>query len=322
MNKNKKITTVELKGSPWLSFLRGVQLGLTNLWRNKLLTGATVLVVAIMICIFNIILAVNFISQNALQNLNQKVDLVVYLKDSISTYDSSSMVEEIKQLPGVTKVEFISKEKALDIISKTYPETAEFLVKFNLNNPLPPSISIGTSNAENYQNIITHLENSRFKDFIDQSQENDERSDQNILSSTALNLININNFIKQLIFWVVFIFIIGSSLIVINAIQLTIFMRKSEVFIMRLVGATHNFIRLPFLVEGFAYALLAVTLSFIIFFLASQALGLETLGLLGEINQVDLPKIFVIELALTAILNLISSGTTVQHYLKSKLIIH
>jgi cell division transport system permease protein len=316
MNKNQKISTVELKGSPWLSFIRGVQLGLTNLWRNKLLTGATVLVVAIMICIFNIILAVNFISQNALQNLNQKVDLVLYLKDSISTYDSSSMVEEIKQLPGVTKAEFISKEKALDIISKTYPETAEFLVKFNLNNPLPPSISISTINAENYQNIVTHLENSRFKDFIDQSQRNeDQRSDQNLLSSTALNLININNFIKQLIFWVVFIFIIGSSLIVINAIQLTIFMRKSEVFIMRLVGATHNFIRLPFLVEGFAYALLAVTLSFIMFFLASHVLGLETIGLLNELEQIDLPKVFLVELALTTLLNLISSGTTVQHYI-------
>jgi cell division transport system permease protein len=121
---------------------------------------------------------------------------------------------------------------------------------------------------------------------------------------------------------VVFIFIIGSSLIVINAIQLTIFTRKSEVFIMRLVGATHNFIRLPFLVEGFSYALLAVTLSFIMFFLASYVLGLETMGILNDLNQIDLPKIFITELALTAILNLISSGTTVQHYLKSKLIIH
>jgi cell division protein FtsX len=110
------------------------------------------------------------------------------------------MVEEIKQLPGVSKAEFISKEQALDIISKTYPETAEFLIKFNLSNPLPPSISISTSNAEDYQNILKSLEASRFKDFIDQTPKSNQQDNQSILSATAVNLININNFIKQLIF--------------------------------------------------------------------------------------------------------------------------
>lgn len=319
-NKNtKKLSIYDLNENIFTEFGRGIKLGLINLWRNKLLTLATVFVMAVMICIFNSILAVNFITKQALTNLNQKVDLIYYLKEGTDYNTASLIIAEIKELPGVKKVNYISKEQALQIVSKTYPETANFLTKFNLKNPLPSSISITTENAESHRDINKLLMKSKYQSYLEQTINNNQQNDQKILAATTENLININQFVKQLIFWIVFTFIIGGALITINAIQLTIFTRRKEIYIMRLVGATPNFIRLPFITEGFMYAILAVTFSFILLLGAGQLIGGENLQFLNEIKDINLFNIFLSELILTGLISLISSLVTVEQYLKGHL---
>lgn len=315
----QKLKIYDLESNLFAEFWRGIKLGLTNLWRNRLLSLATILVMSIMVCIFNSILAVNFISRQALTNLNQKVDLVLYLKDGTDYYDANQLVGQIRDLPGVKTVQYISKAQALQLISKTYPETSDFLTKFNLRNPLPASISVTTNSAEDQQGIFQFLAKSPLNQFIDDSNNQNRTTDQEILSSTTQNLVNINNFVKQLIFWVVFIFIIGGALIVINAIQLTIFTRRNEIFVMRLVGATPNFIRLPFLTEGICYAIFSVSMSFLLMFLAGKTLGLENLQLLKDLSNINLANIFLSELGLAVLLSLFSSLVTVEQYLHGQL---
>ena len=322
IKKNKhKINIYDLQSNIFSELLRGVQLGFVNLWRNRLLSFATIFVMAVMIVIFNCILAVNFISRQALQNLNQKVDIVFYLKEGTDYYTSSTLANKIKEIPGVKKVTYISKDQALEIVSKSYPATTDFLTKFNLKNPLPASISITTDTAENHLAVSNFIKNSPLNQYIDNSSINGQHTnDTNILASTAQNLININSFVKQLVFWVIFIFIIGGSLIIINAIQLTIFTRRNEIYVMRLVGATPNFIRLPFITEGLIYALVSVSLSFLLIFIASQSIGLQNIQIFQNFEQVNLLNIFIIELLVSSLLSLISSIATVEQYIKKNLI--
>jgi len=315
-----KIKIYDLEGNIFTEFGRGVRLGLTNLWRNRLLSLATILVMAIMVCIFNSILAVNLISRQALTNLNQKVDLVLYLKDGTDYYNANLLASKIRDLPGVKNVQYISKEQALQLISKTYPQTTDFLTKFNLRNPLPASISVTTENAEDQQGIYNYIAKSPLNQYVEDDKDFNQVSDQDVLSSTTKNLISINSFVKQLIFWVVFIFVIGGSLIVINAVQLTIYTRRNEVFVMRLVGATPNFIRLPFLTEGVCYALISVSFSFLLLFIAGKTLGLENLELLKNLSNINLTNLFLGELGLAALLSLFSSLITVEQYLRGQLI--
>lgn len=315
-----RLNIYDLEANIFTEFFRGVKLGLTNLWRNKLLSLATILVMAIMVCIFNSILAVNYISKQALQNINQKVDLVFYLKEGTDYYNANLLAGKIKEIPGVLNVTYISKDQALNLISKTYPQTTDFLLKFNLPNPLPSSLSVTTESAEYHQAVYDYLKTSPYQDYIDNSFYNGATNQQEILASTSSNLISINNFVNQLIFWVVFIFIIGGALIVINAIQLTIFTRRNEIYIMRLVGATPNFIRLPFLTEGLFYAVISVSLSFLLLNLAGDFLGLQNLEIFHNFGSLNLTKVFLTELGISAILSLISSTVTVQQYLKNNLI--
>jgi cell division protein FtsX len=89
---------------------------------------------------------------------------------------------------------------------------------------------------------------------------------------------------------------------------------------MRLVGATPNFIRLPFITEGLFYSLISVSLSFLMLYLAGQVLGLPNLEIFRNIGQLNLSKIFFTELGISTLLSLISSTATVQQYLKNNLI--
>ncbi|MBD3270313.1 FtsX-like permease family protein [Candidatus Peregrinibacteria bacterium] len=320
-SKNHKININKYQTNFLLELSRGIKLGIINLWRNKLLSIATILVIAVMICIFNSILAVNQITQNALQTINQKVDIVFYLNDNISFSEANAMREKLENLEGIKTVEYISKEEALQLVSETYPETADFLIKFNLENPLPPSISIITKSADDYDQVISYINKSRFSEYIDYSQQDlGGQNQQMVISKTAENLVGISNFVKQLIFWTIFIFLIGGALIIINAIQLTIYTRKNEIFVMRLVGATPNFIRLPFLTEGIAYAVLSVLLSYLMIYIVSFLIGIENLLFNEVLNSINLPNIILLQIILTIALSVLASGSTVQKYLNKKLV--
>lgn len=303
----------------FISFFRGLSLGLKNFWRNKFLSFATILVMAIIIVIFNIILGIQFVGNRALQDLSERVDIVIYLRDDTSLYDAGRLVDALKKIGGVKDVKFTSKEDALEIIAKTHPQTAEFLRKFDLQNPLPPSVSITTGSAEDHLKIQELLSRDTYKNMLQNYVSGETGGENIILSSVAKNLENISKFVKQIIFWVVFVFILGGTLIVVNAIQLTIYNRRQEIHIMRLVGATPNFIRLPFVFEGLLYAFFAVLLSFIILFWLGQSIQLESLNLWEYYSSMNIQRVIVSELTITVILALISSFSAVEQYIKGKL---
>lgn len=293
--------------------------GLSNFWRNKFISFATIIVMAIIILIFNVILAIQFIGNQAIQSLNERVDIVIYLKNNIEFYSAQNLKETIQSIEGVKTVKYTSKEEALNIVSKTHPKTADFLRKFNLENPLPPSISITTTSPENHSAIQELLKQPEYANLTQNFITEGASGESIILSSVANNLLNISKFVKQIIFWMVFVFILGGTLIIVNAIQITIYNRKKEIHIMRIVGATHNFIRLPYIFEGILYGTCAVILSFIILFALTNSLQLEQSNLLNYYEEINFIKLFTTELLITVILATISSFSSVEQNLKGKL---
>lgn len=299
-----------------ISILRCIKLGFSNSWRNKFLSAATIIVIAVILFIFNIILAVQFIGNQALLSLSQRVDIVIYLRDDVESYDANRLADALKKIEGVKEVKYTSKEEALDIVSKTHPKTADFLRKFNVRNPLPPSISITTFSSQDHGRVQSYLENSEFKNLMQNYVTEETGGQEAILSTVAKNLDNIDHFVRQLIFWIILAFIIGGTLVIVNAIQITIFSRRQEIQIMRLVGATPNFIRTPFILEGVIYGTLAVILSFIFLYIISSTIKIESTNLWNYYQQISLQKVFFYELAATIIMAGVSSFTAVQQHIK------
>jgi cell division transport system permease protein len=316
---NKKLKPSDQSGSIFISFFRGLKLGLTNFWRNKFLSIATVIVMAVIIFIFNIILAVQHIGNQALQALSERVDIVIYLHQDIDYFTAQKLTNELQRIEGIKNVKFTSKEEALEIVSKTHPKTADFLRRFNIPNPLPPSISITTRAPEDHTAVRTYLEGSEFRPFMQNYVTEGSSGESVILSNVARNLENISTFVRQIIFWMVLVFIMGGTLIIVNAIQITIYSRRQEIHIMRLVGATPGFIRLPYVFEAVLYAIFAIAVSFTILFIISQSIELENTNLWEYYSSLNLSRILLTELTITILLAVVSCFSATEQYIKGKL---
>lgn len=314
-----KLQPNDFNSNIFVAFSRSLQLGFTNFWRNKVLSLATIGVIAVILFIFNVILAVHFIGNQALQALSERVDIVIYLRDDIQLYDAQNLVKSIQEIPGVKTVQYTSKEEALDIVAKTHPKTAEFLRKFNLTNPLPPSISIITQRPEDYKTVESFLAQGQNKTFMQNYIAEGSGSDSVILSNVARNLLNISQFIRQVIFWLVLVFVLGGTLVIVNAIQLTIYTRRNEIAIMRLVGATPAFIRMPFILEGILYGTCAVLASFLFLFILGKTIQIDDNTMWSYYNSLELNKVFMTEIVITVILGIMSSFAAVEQHIHGKI---
>lgn len=314
-----KFKIKETNGNIFRSFFRGIKLGINNFWRNKYLSIATIIVMAVIIFIFNVIMAIQFIGNQALQSLSERVDIVIYLNNDIDFYSAKKLTMDIEKISGVDKVKYTSKQEALDIVAKTHPKTEEFLTKFNLENPLPPSISITTKSAEDHMKVKQFLEQDKYSSLMKNYLAEGSTGESKILSTVAQNLEKISTFIRQVIFWMILVFILGGTLIIVNAIQITIFNRRQEIHIMRLVGATTSYIRLPFVFESILYAVFAVCISFLMLGIISQTIEFDESNIWTYYSNINMYNIFIIELAITTLLAIVSSFSSAEQHIKGNL---
>jgi len=300
--------------------LRALRLSFANIWRNKFLSAATILVMAVLIFIFNIVLGIHFVTQSALNDLTQKIDIVVYLKDNVEYYEVQQMINEMEALQEIVEVTYTSKTEALAIVSKSHPKTAEFLSRYGVDNPLPPSINVITERPEYHLVVQQFLNQEKYRHLL-ANVVSDSEEKSSAMDAVTENLINLSKTSNQIVFWVFVVFIFGSVLIISNSIQLTIYNRQREIYIMRLVGATKHFISLPFLFEGLFYGLIAVLLSTGLTAIMISQVNIAQINISDYIESIPFLTLFVIELAATVILGIICSFIAVYRYLRTKLIL-
>lgn len=319
--KPKKIQQKDTKRAEFHEpFLRILHLSFSNIWRNKFLSLATIIVMAILIFIFNIMLAINLVTQQALTDLSKKVDIIVYLKEDVEYYQVQQMINELKALKGIVNVQYTSKSEALEYVSETYPQTAEILERYTIPNPLPASLSIRTEKPELHIMVQQFLNQEKYRHLLAQvASESEEKT--LAMEAVSKNLINLSNSTNQISFWILAVFILGSVLIVSNAIQLTIYNRQREIYIMRLVGATKNFIRMPFLIEGLFYGIISMLLASGLIAIVYQQIQSVNINISEYIQTIPYLPLFFIELAAVIILGVLCSFIAVYRYLRTKLIL-
>lgn len=294
-----------------LLFKRALSLSLHNIWRNKILSLATIFVIGTILFIFNVILTVNLIAKESLADLNKKVDIVVYLKESTTNEQSQTLIKEFKAIEGVENATLTTKEDALNQLKTTHPDISLAFEKYKLGNPLPASINIVTTEPKYHQPIRDFLSQEKYQIYLSNVVSDNQNKNDSILQSVSNNLIKVTNFANQLIFWIILTFIIGGTLIILNAIHITIFNRKKEITVMKLVGAPFWFIKIPFIIESVLYGGIAVLLSFIMLLIFITQIEIENSKLL---------LFFSVELLITIVLSALSSVTAVHEYLQKDLL--
>ncbi len=303
-----------MKGEKWYpASKRIIKLALTNFWRNKFLSFATITVIALILFSFNIILNINLSSQSIINELNKKVDIILYLKDDSDLIQVDAFVKELLSLKEITKVIYTSKEEALKNFQDTYALGEDIFQKYGLENKLPANIQIITSSSFDHEIIMSYIQNSQFSDLLENI-ESDKESQE-----IAQKLNEITKITKKIMWGIVFAFIIGGILIILNSISLNMYSRKEEIHIMRLVGANYHFIRFPFIIEGAMYGLLAVTLSIILLIIFLKSVWILPKELPNFMDNTGLLKTFTLESIIGILIGIISSQIAIHRYFTGKI---
>lgn len=264
----------------FITLSRVIRTGCINFVRNLSLSIAAtaVMVVTLTIVLFSII--ANATLNNTIEEINQKIDISVYLKDSVTEQQREKIMGELETLPNVENVEYINKEQVLEDYREQNQGNLDLLLAISqTDNPLPATIQIKPKDPVKINDIKTVLEKPEYLDL-----QSDETSYSGDRKEAIDKITNATAFFRKAVFASVIVFAIISMLIIFNTIQMAIFNRRSELTIMRLLGAKPWYIRGPFIIETMIYgilsAIISISLCNFLFVLQSQAFDASSLGLL------------------------------------------
>ncbi len=210
-----------------------------SLFRNKTIGIATVANIIVTLTIYGIFLILMNVIITNVNDVESKLQLKVYLKDSITLEQQELIKQAIESVDGVSDVYYESKSDAINNFKQQLNDYAWLIEGYNeTNNPLPSSYVVKINNP-----MVSYKIEEELRDFdgID-----DIGSDKVLVREVT----KISAFIRAA--WIVlsFILIVVSLFLIINTIKLTIYSRRKEIYIMKFVGATDWFIRWPFVIEG------------------------------------------------------------------------
>ena len=263
-----------------VTFERIVKAGIINFFRNISLSIAAtaVMVVTLTIVLFSIIANATF--NNTIEQINDKIDVSVYLKDEVNQQQTDSLIGQINSLSNVKEVDYISKDDALKQYKQDNEDNLDLLLAISqTDNPLPATIKIKPVDPGNIEQIRQLLESGDIK-----ALQSDETSYSGDRKEAIDKITEATSFFRRAVFVGVIVFAVISMLIIFNTIQMAIFNRRDELQIMRLLGAGSWYIKGPFIVETMLYGVFAAIASIVLtnalFVVQSQAFDASTLGLL------------------------------------------
>ncbi len=243
-----------------ISFFRIVKTGFTNFIRNLWLSMAATMVMSITLVIFSTLFLMFFLTNYSINTIQNTVDISVYFKIGLAEEQINNIKAEIAGDSRVKEISYVSAMQAFEEFKARHQ--SDPLISQSLNelteNPLPATLHVKANNLEDYPAISGMLQSEQYASFIDKVNFDDNRLVIERLSS-------ILKFIVTFGLGLVIVFAIIAILVIYNTITLTIYNRKEEVEIMRLVGATNWYIRGPFLTESILYSIFSTLITALLF---------------------------------------------------------
>lgn len=299
--------------------------GFKNTWANRLMTIASVGV--LMACMVIIGLAV-LIAENvnmAIGNLEQQNVVMAYMKDKNwatleaekteypvkSEADALKICEEIKKIANVDSVDFVSSEEGLKTLQETMSEGKEQSDKIlDGDNPLSASAKITMTDMSIFDQTVEEI--SKIEGIYKIQSH----------SGLAETITAIKSGIGVAGAWIISILMVISLVIVSNTIRVTMYNRKLEISIMKAVGATDTFVRIPFVVEGVVIGLISALLAegvlYFCYRVATETI-IKTLGTPDIIKYSDMAWILLaLFSAIGLIAGVIGSVIMISKYLRKE----
>lgn len=302
------------------TFFRAIKFATQNFVRNFWLSLVTVVILALSIFLISILAGVRVTAEQALHEVRSRVDISVFFKADAPEGDMLELQSKLERLPEVSTVTYVSKDDALaKFREQTKGEAAiEQVIDAIGVNPLQASLIIRAKQLEQYPQILAVVTDPTYDNLV----EKDHVADSKITFIQEFSQFTKN--LSRFGIWLSIIFAIIAALVVFNTIRITIYAYRTEISIMKLVGASNAFVRAPFIIESIFYALIAALVALIIIWglIASLTPFLNRLFSGFDLNiaqylQGHFFTIFGPPVLLAIVLSMFSSAVAVGRYLRT-----
>lgn len=306
----------------WITFIRMCRYGVNNFSRNAWLTIAATAVMTITLLIIFTTLTARSVLLSTVDDLRQKVDVSIYLKEDIDQETVKKLTNKLQALDEVTKVTFISTDDARKAYIKANNPSADQLDTLGelKTSPFPATLRVVPKNLNNMATIEKLVTNDEdFKAEIDPAHKpsfSGQRRESIATIGQAVYVAERAGLVASAIF------ISISVLIIFNTIRMAIYNRKEEIEMMKLIGAEKSFIQGPFVVEAVMYGFFAALLAFLlgIIGLVSLQPKLQSYGIAVQSTYdfvlMASPFIVLGLIFIGALIGIISSFFAVRRHLK------
>jgi cell division transport system permease protein len=269
---------------------------------------ATVLVTMLVLGVFIPIVQA---THGAADSVRGRVEVDVYMNTNATAADDSRVQGEISRLPHVKQVQFVSKQQAYQQQAKTDPQAYALLG----SNPLPDTFHVIPDNPSNVLLVHSEITGSgtgggSIDPAINQVS-NKQTQTKQILEVT--NLVTITAAVLTVLL------VLASILLIANTIRLSLYSRRREVEVMKLVGATDWFIRWPFVIEGVIVGSAGALLAIVVLGITKIAL-LDPLAsnwtLIAAPRTIAFSLLVVVLLGAGAVVSAVGSGLSLRRFLR------
>lgn len=244
----------------YLTFMRMIRYGINNFSRNAWLTVAATAVMTITLLIVFTTLAARNVLVDTVGEIQSKVDMSIYVDTDTSDKDITQLGDDLRALPSVISVNYISPDQARADFAKQNKHDVDTLGALNeATNRFPGTFRISIEDINDTSQLDDFVKNN-----VTYAANKDPKRDPSFAGERRQAIENIGRgvgFAEKVGIGASIVFIVISSLIVFNTIRMAIFNRKEEIQMMKLIGADRKFIRGPFVVEAVVYGFIAAVLA-------------------------------------------------------------
>ncbi len=227
-----------------------VKEGLRNTWTNRMMSVASICVLLSCLVLIGSATMMFLNVNSVIDRIEDENVIMVYIKDGTDDTAITAMGDKLKGMNNVAEVEFVSKEKAWADQLKTMEDAqAKFFTEISTDIPLPDAYKVTVEDLNQFGNTVKEIKKL---DNIDTIRQN---------TDLAKKLDTISRGVSIIAIAIIAVLFAISLFIISNTIKLTVYSRRLEISIMKSVGATNSFVRLPFVVEGVIIGILSGVLS-------------------------------------------------------------
>lgn len=295
-------------------FLKEAVRGLSRNSAPALAAMLTVLLTALVLGVFIPIVQATTGTAN---EVRERVIVNVYVADGATEGERRQLARALHQTDNVKSVEFVSKEEGLAEAKRANPEAFAEGTELLGSNPLPDMYRVVPEDPDHVSAIVDRLApvgtDGRREPSLAAIDEvrNKEEDTEKILSATGL--------VKLLTAGLTVLLVFASIALIANTLRLSIFARRREVEVMKLVGATNWFIRWPFVIEGVMVGFMGGVLAVLLLTIAKETFvdPLEDrFALLAAPETISFPLLIVVLLVACVAVSAAGSAITLRRFLR------